>query len=201
MCEHCTIDVVEEINNAAKEKADEASKGKTFNGIIGSVLFSIIGVALYFVLYYFLSPAISQSNFSDIRYIFCISGFVVSLLAYFGFRIFSKKISSVSYIVIAVNSLFFTAIGQYIGVVFEFVAKNGFKLSVLSNKHFWLVHLRNTIPQDLAEHFISNSEIFWKLLAISLMFAAIGTGIFLLSLHDKATLKPESVEIETVSLN
>ena len=58
--------------------------------------------------------------------------------------------------------------------MFEFIAKNGFNLSALSNKHFWLVHLRNTIPADVSDLFTDYSAIFWKLLIISLMFAAVG---------------------------
>ncbi len=202
MCEHCAIDVVEEINNAAAQKAIDNNNGKILKGILGSFTFSILGIGIYFLLYYFLSPALAQSNFNEVRYIFCICGFVVSLLSYYGYRIFCKKISLSAYITIPVNALLCTAVGQYIGVVFEFIAKNGFKPSVLfSNKHFWLVHVRNTIPQEVAEHFTSHSEIFVKLLIISLLFALIGLGIFLLTLHDKSNIKPETVEIETVSIN
>ena len=202
MCEHCAIDIVEEINNTAAQKSIENNNDKIWKGILGSVVFSLIGTVIYFLLYYFLSPAIAESNFSEVRYIFCICGFIVSLLSYYGYRIFCKKISLSAYITVPLNALLFTAIGQYIGVVFEFIAKNGFKPSVLfSNKHFWLVHVRNTIPQEVADNFVAHSEIFWKLLIISLMFAAIGVGIFLLTLHDKSNVKPETVEIETVSIN
>ncbi len=201
MCEHCAIDIVEEVNNASTQKANDNNNDKPFKGIVGSLLFSLIGVAIYFVLYYFLSPAIGESSFSEVRYIFCICGFLVSLLSYYGYRIFCKKISLPAYITVSVNAILFTAIGQYIGIVFEFLAKNGFKPSVLTNKHFWLVHLRNTIPQEMTDYFPAYSEIFWKLLAISLMFSAIGVGLFLLTLHDKANIKPETVEIETVSIS
>lgn len=201
MCEHCAIDIVEEVNNKAVQKAAENNTGKVLKGILGSFAFSLLGVGVYFLLYYFLSPAISQSSFNEVRYIFCICGFIVSLLSYYGYRILCKKVSLTAYITIPINAILFTAIGQYIGIVFEFIAKNGFKPSVLSNKHFWLVHLRNTVPQEVADNFVAYSEIFWKLLAISLMFAAIGVGLFLLTLHDKSNIKPETVEIETVSIN
>ncbi len=199
MCEHCALERLEEINNEA-ENAVSVPKGNTALGVLGSVMFSMIGVALYFVLYYWLSPAISKSGLNEVRYIFCAAGFIVSLLSYLGYRVFCKKSGLAAYITIPVTSLLFTAIGQYLGVVFEFVANNGFTTSVLSNKHFWLVHLRNTIPTDLMDQFVDNSAIFYKLLMISLMFAAIGAAIFLLSFHDKSVVKKETAEIETIKI-
>lgn len=201
MCEHCALDTVEEINNAAEVKKAEEAKGSLGAGILGSVLFSLIGVAIYFALYYWLSPAISNGGVSEARYIFCAAGFVVSFLAYIGFRLFCKKSGTATYVTVAVSALLFTSIGQYLGSVFEFVAKSGHSLSVLSKKAFWLVHIRSTIPADVADKFIDHSAVFYKLLAISLMFAAVGTAIFLLTLHDKSAAKKENVEIETLKLN
>ncbi|MBO5870495.1 MAG: hypothetical protein J6Q89_07085 [Clostridia bacterium] len=200
MCEHCALETVEEISNRAAEDASDEKKGNVGLAIICSTLLSLVGASLYFVLYYFLSPAMSESGLNEVRYIFCVVGFVVSMLAYYGYKFFSKKAGPCAYITVAVNSLLFTAIGQYIGIVFEFIAKNGFNLSALSNKHFWLVHLRNTIPADVSDLFTDYSAIFWKLLIISLMFAAVGAAIFLLSLHDKSAQKKETVEIETITI-
>lgn len=200
MCEHCALDTVEDVNNRAEAKSEDSGKGNSWLGILGSFSFAIIGAAIYFVLYYWVSPSMNASGFNEIRYIFCAIGFVVAMLAYFGFRIFCKKATAVAYVTVSISSLLFTAIGQYIGVVFEFVAKNGFDSAVLSNKHFWLVHLRNTIPVDVADLFTDYSAIFWKLLVISLTFAAVGAAIFLLTLHDKAAVKPETVDIETITI-
>ena len=137
---------------------------------------------------------------NEVRYIFCIAGFAVAALAYYGFRLGSKSTSIAAYITVAVNSILFTMIGQYIGVVFEFIKKNGFDSSLLSNKHFWLIHLRNTIPADVADLFIDHSAIFWKLLIISLMFAIVGAAIFLLSLHDNSSPKTEKINVETITI-
>lgn len=200
MCEHCAIETIEETNAEHEQKTKEASKGNNWLGILISIGFSIIGVALYFALYYWLSPAMSESGLNEIRYIFCVAGFAVSALAYYGFRIGSKSCGLTAYITVVLNSVIFTAIGQYIGVVFEFIAKNGFSVSALSSKYFWLVHLRNTIPADVADLFTDYSAIFWKLLIISLMFAIVGAAIFLLSLHDKSVSKPESVTVETITI-
>lgn len=200
MCEHCALDTLEEIKNTSTE-VSSATKGKIGLGIMGSILFSLVGVALYFILYYWLSPTISASGLNEVRYIFCAAGFFVSLLSYVGYRIFCKNASIAAYITVSVTSLLFTAIGQYIGLVFEFIAKNNFAISVLSNKHFWLLHLRSTIPTDLIDKFTDYSSIFYKLLAISLMFAAVGAAIFLLTLHDKSAVKKETAEIETIKIN
>lgn len=200
MCDHCALETLEEINAINEEEKKELNSSKIGKGILFSTLFSAFGVFLYFALYYWLSPAVSESGLNEIRYIFCVIGFVISLLAYFGYTIFCKKASLAAYITVTINSLIFTAVGQYIGIVFEFIAKNGFSLNFLSNKHFWLIHLRNTIPADVTEVFVDHSAIFWKLLVISLMFAAVGAAIFLLTLHDKSNTKKENIEVETISI-
>ncbi len=200
MCEHCALDAVESVKNRVEDTETDSRKNNTLLAVLCSVVFSIVGATIYFAVYYWLSPSMSESGFNEVRYIFCALGFVVSMLAYFGYRIFSKKANAAAYITVAVNSLIFTAIGQYIGIVFEFIAKNSFDTSVLSNKHFWLVHLRNTIPADVSDLFIDYSAIFWKLLVISLTFAAVGAAIFLLTLHDNANKKVETVEIETITI-
>ncbi len=199
MCEHCAINAIEEANERAQQKSAEESQDKIWKGILGSVLFSLIGVLVYFILYYWVSPAVNSSGLNEIRYIFCAAGFIVSLLSYYGYRIFCKKISLAAYITIPATSLISTAIGQYLGVVFEFIAGKNYT-SPLSNKAFWLVHLRNTIPEDQVEFFTNYSAIFYKLLAISLMFAIIGSAIYLLTLHDKTTAKKEIIDIETISI-
>ncbi len=199
MCEHCAMDSIEELNEHANRKIAEESKDKIWKGILGSVAFSLIGVLVYFVLYYWVSPAVNSSGLNEIRYIFCACGFLVSLLSYYGYRLFCKRISRAAYITIPTSALIATAIGQYLGVVFEFIAGKNYS-SPLSNKAFWLVHLRNTIPADQTEFFTSYSAIFYKLLAISLMFAIVGAAIYLLTIHDKATAKKETLEIETISI-
>lgn len=200
MCDHCALETVEEINNRKQEDDNEASKPKVKKAILFSTLFSLIGVVLYFALYYWLSPAISKNGINEIRYIFCVTGFITSVLSYVGYVLFCKKPGLAAYITVSLNAVLFTAIGQYIGVVFEFIAKNGFSLSNLSNKHFWLVHLRNTIPADVAAGFTDYSAIFWRLVIISIMFAAVGSAIFLLGLHDKANKNTETVEVETITI-
>lgn len=203
MCEHCALDCVEQSKKRSEIKKAENDNGKNVFGILGSVGFSLIGALFYFVLYFFLSPELSRvnMNISEVRYIFCIAGFIVSLCSYYGYRIFCKKTGLFTYITISVNAVLFTAIGQYIGIVFEFIAKNGFHLSALKNKAFWLIHLRNTVPDEIIEYFPSHSAIFWKLLIISLLFSAVGSAMFLLSMHDKSVAKTETIGIETLSIN
>lgn len=198
MCEHCALETVEELSNASALKEAGAGTGSVKFGVLGSLAFGFIGTLLYFVLYYWISPKIGDAG--SVRYIFCAMGALVALLSYIGYRLFCKKISPAAYVSISVSSLLFTAIGQYIGIVFEFFAQNNIALSSLSNKHFWLIHLRNTVPAEVAELFPDYAGDFYKFLAISLMFAAVGAAIFLLTLHDKAIIKKETAIIETISI-
>ena len=199
LCEHCAIEALEEHN---KEKQEiNTGNGKPVLGVLGSVLFALIGGIIMFALYCWLLPYV-KSNGTDISYILCVSGALISFLSYLGYRIFCKKISLCAYITVAVNALLFTAIGQYLGSVFEFVRSNGFGTSALSKKAFWLVHLRNTIPEDLigTEGFTVYSETFYKLFAISMMFAVVMSAIMLLTLRDKSTVKKEPLKIETIQV-
>ncbi len=201
MCEHCALDTIEEINNRVSEEQAESQKGSVKLGVLGSVLFALLGSCLYFILYYFFSPS-NEEGSVDFSYIYCAAGVAVSFLSYLGYRIFCKKASLAAYLSVSLSSLVFTAIGQYIGVVFGFIASNNFPISISSNKHFWLVHLRNTIPADIADQFAGQaySDTFYKLLAISLMFAAVGAAIVLLTLHDKSIIKKETATVETLSI-
>lgn len=200
MCEHCAIEAVEENRKADVSVAEPAKKKKVLPGVFGSLLFSLIGVFLYFAAYYWLSPAIGDTQF-EIRYLFSALGFVVSLLAYCGYRLFCRRASLTAYIIIPIFSLLFTAIGQYIGIVFEFIAKGGFSLSCLSNSSFWLVHLRNNVPSDVSANFESYSGYFYIFLTVSLLFAAVGSAIFLLSLREKTMPKKENLVVETLKIN
>ena len=202
MCEHCALEYLEESKKRSLKKAEATSNAKILPGILGSVGFGLIGCILYLFLYYVLSPALSKQNFSinEIRYIFCIAGFFVSMFSYYGYRIFCKRISISAYVTVPTVSLVFTMIGQYIGIVFEFISKSGLHLSALKNKSVWLVHLRNTVPSDISVNFPNYSEIFWKLFVISILFSAVGSAMFLLSLHDKTTVKAEPIEVQTISI-
>lgn len=203
MCEHCAIDALEEYNN---EKTESAHKdARVLSGIIGSFVFGLLGALIYVALYWWLCPAIMGSGKSDIRYVLCAAGALTALLAFIGYRLFCKKISAAAYISVSVFSLLFTAFGQYFGSVLLFLKINpsntAFPCSALSNKAFWLIHLRNTIPDDAAEQFTDQSGMFYKLLAISIMFAVVCAAILLLSLRDKSIAKREPLIVETISVS
>lgn len=211
MCEHCAIETIEEISNKNQAKDKELNAQKTIYGILGSIACSLIGAFLYFALYYWVSPNLN-SNGENIgtgfHYIFCATGTLVALLSYIGYRLFCKKISATAYITISATSLIFTAIGQYIGTVFEYIATNintitngSAKLSyIIGNKHIWLIHLRNTTPEEITHLYVDHATAFYKMLVISLMFAAVGAAIFLLTLRDKAMEKKEIATVETLSV-
>lgn len=211
LCEHCAIETIEDINNKSQTKDKEIESQKTIYGILGSIVFSLIGTFLYFVLYYWVSPNLNANGENigtGFHYIFCATGTLVALLSYIGYRLFCKKINATAYITVSATSLLFTAIGQYIGTVFEYIASNfsmlgngSVKLSyILSDKHVWLIHLRNTIPEEISHLHIDYATIFYKMLVISLMFAAVGAAIFLLNLRDKSIEKKELATVETLSV-
>ena len=201
MCEHCAMEALEEYDKQeAEEDQPEKSKGKTVFGILGSVVFSLIGVFLYFAAYYWIAPALAKSGVNDIRYVLCVLGAAVAVLAFAGYRLFCKKTNAAAYITTAAVPLLFTAIGQYIGSVFGYIANNGFGISALSKKAFWLIHLRSTVPDDIADQFENHSASFYRLLALSLVFAAVCIAIALLTLHDKSKTKKEPLRIVTLNI-
>ena len=60
----------------------------------------------------------------------------------------------------------------------------------------WLIHLRST-ASDPAFNYAGT---FYKLLCFSLLFAVIGTIIFLMGMKDKAKVRKETVELETLRI-
>ena len=198
MCEHCAVEALDVHNTESDD--DSAQKGRTFKGVLLSALFGFIGTLIYIALYSLLSPALAKAGINDVRYIFCAAGALTALLVFIGYRIGCKKISGAAYVSISVFSVVFTALGQYLGSVTEYALRNGFGLSALKNKAFWLIHIRDTIPEDAADQFTSYSATFYKLLAISLLFAVVSAAICLLSLRDKALAKKEPLKIETLGI-
>ena len=200
MCEHCAVMAIEDSKKIDNEPVNEDSKGKA-KGVIFSVLGGIIGFFLYVLAYTVIIPWIKELKLGDVRYIFCALGCVVAVLAYFGYRIFCKKIDTAAYVTISISSLIFAALGQLIGSVLGFIVEGGYRSSSLLNKHFWLVHLRNTIPEESAGEFINRSAEFYKLFGISMLFSAIGTAIFILTLKEKSKPKIKEINIETLKLS
>ena len=197
MCEHCALETIED---AKKEVASPVEgKGTVAKGFSGATLFGIIGIALYFIAYYFAAPAIKITF--EVRYVLCFLGLVTAFLVYRGYLLFSKKVTVCTYIIISAVSVVCTAIGQYIGIVFQFIKEGGYALGNLSNASFWLIHIRNTVPADVAEQYISYSGEFYAFLATSVLFAAIGSAIFLLSLREKTTPKKRELNVETINIS
>ncbi len=201
LCEHCTLNAIEDVNKAKDDNRDNISKKDVIKGILGSALFSFGGFLLYILVYGLLSPVLKSFNFGNVRFIYCALGCAVAALSYLGYRTFCKKVSKCAYISISVNSLLFTVIGQYMGVVIEFINDGNYGISALLNKHFWLIHLRNTVPEDFAAEYINYSGAFYQLLGISVLFCIIGVAIFLLTLHDKSKANDETLNVETVILD
>ena len=83
------------------------------------------------------------------------------------------------------------------GLLAEFAKAQGFALGkAMSIPAMWLIHLRST-ASDPAFNYAAT---FYKLLCFSLLFALIGTIIFLMGMQDKAKVRKETVELETLRI-
>ena len=124
-------------------------------------------------------------------------GILLYFLVYRGFTLFSKQPCNSAYAVIASVSMVCVMLGQYIGTFAEFAKAQGFALGkAMSIPAMWLIHLRST-ASDPAFNYAAT---FYKLLCFSLLFALIGTIIFLMGMKDKAKVRKETVELETLRI-
>lgn len=195
LCEHCALEKMEESSKAPETDGSALSK-KTGLGLVGALAGGLIGILLYFLIYYFISPVFSDSAF-EMSYVFSIFGFATAFLVYRGFTLFSKQPCNSAYAVIASVSMVCVMLGQYIGTFAEFAKAQGFALGkAMSIPAMWLIHLRST-ASDPAFNYAAT---FYKLLCFSLLFALIGTIIFLMGMKDKAKVRKETVELETLRI-
>ncbi|MBE6578368.1 MAG: hypothetical protein E7651_01005 [Ruminococcaceae bacterium] len=195
LCEHCALEKMEEASKAPENNGGALPK-KTGLGLLGALAGGILGILAYFLIYYFVSPIFDDSAF-EMSYVFSLLGFGTAYLVYRGFTLFSKQPCNSAYAVVASVSLVCAALGQYIGTFAEFAKLQGFGLGkAMSIPAMWLIHLRSTASDAAFDY----SATFYKLLCFSLLFALIGTIIFLLGLKDKAKVKKETVELETLRI-
>ncbi len=204
LCEHCALDKVE---SNAKEPSSRIAQlpKKTGLGVIGAVGGGILGILLYFLIYGFLFSLFKDSDF-EIRYIFCLLGFVTAALVYVGFTMFSKRPCLSAYLSISSVTLLSVAVAQYIGSFVGYAKLQGFTLSqAMKVPSLWLIHLRSTLDISLTyDQSIIDlyhvAPLFYKLLGFSLLFALIGTIIFQLGLYEKGKVRTEPVEVETLRI-
>ena len=195
LCEHCALEKMEEATKSPEGDSDRLPQN-TVKGLLGALVGGILGILAYFLIYYFVSPVFSDSAF-EMSYIFSLLGFGTAFLVYYGFTMFSKRPCNSAYAIVASVSLVCAALGQYIGTFAEFAKLQGFELGkAMSIPAMWLIHLRSTATSADFDY----ASTFYKLLCFSLLFALIGTIIFLLGLKDKAKEKKEPVELETLRI-
>lgn len=151
-------------------------KENTLLGILGALLFSTAGIAVYFLL-----------NLAG--YIASLSGFVAIAAAFFGYGLFSRNKRSIKGVVIAaVASVLAMLAANYLCYAYELlklIREDGLVLS------FWdaLRQLPTliggevlAIPSGLYEYtYELESGVFWKDVLISLLFCGLGTFGFILS--------------------
>lgn len=192
VCESCALETLQKYNKETAEIAPPTKKQRTC-GVLTSALGGLIGALLYIPAYLWLYPVIKTDSF-DVRYVFCIFGFVIGLFCYLGYTTFCKKSDKNAYLTISAFSLLFTAVGQYIGYVAMLIGTVGSGMFP-PVAGIYLMPLRSTASS--AE--LNYSSTFYILLVISLMFAVCSVIIFLLGLYEKNHQPKEELTIETVT--
>lgn len=206
LCEHCALEKMENSTKAPEGEGAAALPKRTGLGIFGAVAGGIVGILLYMLIYTFLAPLFSDSDF-EIRYLFSLLGFATAGLTYVGFRFFSKRPCVSAYISISTVTLLAVAIGQYLGSFVGYAKLQGFTLMQAAKlPAMWLIHLRSTVDKTLtyAQEILDLYDVaslFYKLLCFSLLFALIGAIIFQLGLYEKGKVRTEPVELETLRIS
>ncbi|MBQ3155037.1 MAG: hypothetical protein IJB88_07365, partial [Clostridia bacterium] len=143
----------------------------------------------------------------EIRYIFSLLGFAAAYLVFCGYRFFSKRPCIGAYVSVSAVSLISVALGQYIGSFVGYAKLQGFTLAQAAKiPSMWLIHLRSTVDKSLTYEqsvleMYDVSSLFYKLLCFSLLFALIGTIIFLLGFHEKSKTRIVPLEVETLRIS
>lgn len=205
LCEFCALEKIESHAEEAKQSQTDYPS-RLGLGILGAVLGGAIGILLYFLIYNFLSPLFADSSF-EIRYIFSLLGFAAAYLVFCGYRFFSKRPCIGAYVSVSAVSLISVALGQYIGSFVGYAKLQGFTLAQAAKiPSMWLIHLRSTVDKSLTYEqsvleMYDVSSLFYKLLCFSLLFALIGTIIFLLGFHEKSKTRIVPLEVETLRIS
>jgi len=205
MCEFCALEKIE--SNAQEEKNKQSeTPSKLGLGILGSLLGGLIGILLYFLVYQFIYPLFSDSSF-EIRYIFSLLGFATAYIVFQGFKFFSKRPGIGAYVSVSAVCLLAVSIGQYLGSFVGYAKLQGFTLAqAVKIPSMWLIHLRSTLDSSLTYdkavlELYDISSLFYKLLCFSLLFAVIGTIIFLLGFNEKSKVRVNPLEVETLRIS
>lgn len=205
LCEHCALDKLESSSSDEKSSADTLPK-KTGLGILGAVCGGLVGILLYFFIYFLISPLFFDSAF-EVRYIFSLLGFATAALVYFGFKFFSKRPCVSAYISISAVTLVSVTIAQYVGTFVEYAKLQGFTLSqAIRLPSMWSIHLRSTLDTTLTYDqsvldLYHVAPLFYKLLCFSLLFALIGSIIFQLGFYEKSKVRKTPIEVETLRIS
>lgn len=204
LCEHCALDKLEEGNREEKEKK-ENTPSRPLAGILGGLVGGLIGLLAYALVYYFAAPLFSGSAF-EIRYLLCLLGFGEAYLIYRGYTMQNKRVGTSAYVSVTVLSAVCVSLSQYVGTFVGYAKLQGFSLlQAVKLPSMWLVHLRSVIDTSISyEQSVLDlydvAPLFYRLLGFSLLFALIGTIIFLLGLYEKGKVKADPCELETLRI-
>ena len=118
-CESCALDMLERKPRMQRIKQPA---NKPFLSILMAVLGGLIGAAV-FIAAYFLLPETAEERTFDGQYIIAILGFLTAFLVYFGYRLFSKKKTAASVVLICLITLVFVLAAQVCASMIDFTAR------------------------------------------------------------------------------
>ena len=180
-CESCALEMLERKPEAAE---DEQPANKPFLSILMAVLGGLIGAAV-FIAAYFLLPETAEERTFDGQYIIAILGFLTAFLVYFGYRLFSKKKTAASVVLICLITLVFVLAAQVCASMIDFYRTSGRDLF----SSFGIV-----FPMHFAVEDYFKPRVLYGV--IDLMFAAVCLIIFLFDVFaPKKANQPKSYTV------
>ena len=180
-CESCALDMLERKPEAENENQPANKPGlSVLTAIIGGLLGAAVFIGAYFLL-----PGAGEERAFDGQYIIAILGFLTAFLVYFGYRLFSKKKTAASVVLICLITLIFVLASQIFASMIDFYRTTD--RALFSN--FGLVFPMHFAVADYFKPMILYS-------VIDLMFAAVCLIIFLFDVFTpKKALQPKNYTV------
>lgn len=180
-CEICALDMLE---RKPEDAEDKQPANKPFLSILMAVLGGLIGAAV-FIAAYFLLPETAEERTFDGQYIIAILGFLTAFLVYFGYRLFSKKKTAASVVLICLITLVFVLAAQVCASMIDFYRTSGRDLF----SSFGIVFPMHFAVEDYFKPMVLYG-------VIDLMFAAVCLIIFLFDVFaPKKANQPKSYTV------
>ena len=169
------------MNNQFIDNKNEVVQENVLAGIVGAFLFSLVGGALWFVLYL-------------IGFMASISGLVAAICAIKGYSFFAKKESTKGIIISVVVALVVMVIAWYCGLAYDIV--QAYKLWFESGEIDYTINFFDAIRN--AHLFLFDPEIgvsYFIDLGITIVLCAVGAGSYVVNKVKNAKAQAEQVSM------